>query len=451
MKVTDLLKGKNAYQKEMLLDNKEATSELVDKLASDSSKKVRYKAVNHKNLTSKGAWKVVTQKKNFKEEYILGLAFEKLTAEQVVEWFAKEFDKNIDSNILNSIRYDIMSSLRKDKPNTKKVLNIFVDRIVNDDFYQTWYVKRVLDGYPVLKNKELLQIIEKKYPAMLIRYRDEIKLTKKQEDEYFKMYIKTKHYWQRPVDDLGCDYIENLSSDKITLLINNITYPTQEALVSCLLSNENFNASHTEVMLGEGNTNDNNLITIIKDAPLNDKCEKIIYNLFSNPTDKGYKGWRYLEALALNKTHNKKKMIKTIEDFDEDDGFSIQLIENLISSKQYSEKEIESIIDNQSDYTQFSINIDAVKQDGFPKKRLRELWEKYWKGEWKSKEIPGPTTIGRPNFKGWNMSYEQGRVHELIYNLVKYSSLSGEFGLEYYEVLNDDKFLPEAAKDIFLF
>jgi len=451
MKITDLLKGKNTYQKEVLLDNKEATSELVDKLASDPSKKVRYKAINHKNLTPKGAWKVVTQKKNFKEEYILGLAFEKLTAEQVIEWFTKEFDKNIEGNILNSISYDIMSSLKKDKPNTKKVLEIFVDRIVNDGFYQKWYVSRVLDGYPVLKNKELLSQLEEKFPELLIRYRDEIKLSKKQEDEYFKMYIKSKHYWQRPVDDLGYDYIENLSSEKITLLINNIMYPTQEALVSFLLANENFNASHTEIMLGEGNTNDSNLIILIEKAPLNDKCEKIIYNLFSNSADNGWKSWRFLEALALNKTHNKKKMIETIEGFNEDDGFSTELIENLISSRQYSEKEIDSIIDNQSEYTQFSINTTAIKKDGFPKKRLRKLWVKYWKGEWKSGEIPGPTTVGRPDFKGWNMSYEQGKVHELIYNLVKYSSLSGEFGLEYYEVLNDDKYLPEAAKDIFLF
>ena len=86
-----------------------------------------------------------------------------------------------------------------------------------------------------------------------------------------------------------------------------------------------------------------------------------------------------------------------------------------------------------------------IKNKNFPKTELERLWKENW-AKWQNKKVEGPI-IGN-TFSG---SEEEAQINMILYNLLKYSSLSTEFASEYFSATQDASYLPELAKDIFLF
>ncbi len=63
MTVTELLKGKKAYEKDELLDDENLDTPIIDALSNDTTRKVRVKAISHKNITQEALMKSAFSKK----------------------------------------------------------------------------------------------------------------------------------------------------------------------------------------------------------------------------------------------------------------------------------------------------------------------------------------------------------------------------------------------------
>ena len=125
----------------------------------------------------------------------------------------------------------------------------------------------------------------------------------------------------------------------------------------------------------------------------------------------------------------------------------------MLDTGMYTENDIQKIFASKNEYYKNDINKYLIKNKNFPKTELERLWKENW-AKWQHKKVEGPTrgnTFSGPDFKSFNISEEEAQINMILYNLLKYSSLSTEFASEYFSATQDASYLPELAKDIFLF
>lgn len=459
MKVDDVLKDSEAArQKEGLLDDKNLDSEIVDKLASDPSVAVRRKAVRHDKITDVGLWKIITQKKNYEEDYMLSNAFRKISMELKIKWFReKKFLDYEKKWIFDKIKWpllaDIDTSSFKDEFSSMMIQYVLSNEF-NYDFVRWWLAKH----YSVKDDKKLYAFFEEKYPDELIRYREEIGVSEDEVDKLFDKYTQETEYRMfDPLQDFGYEFLEKMKGDQITTLFKKMNYVPKDVLMY-LVDNKNLTVEHTYLLFSkpdyfENNGaygRDNGLLYALERLPLDKKCDALIFKEIQTQFTNKKHPYKIFENWAKNKTHNKQDMIKRLAAWDaENGGWSGEVIDGLLSTGMYSDEDVEKIMANKDDYYALSTYITTVKNANFPTNKLRELWKKYWHGEWKEAEIDGPSYSG--SFGGWSLDYIKPRLHELVYNMIKFSPLAGEFGMEYYNIHKDEKYLPEVAKDIFMF
>lgn len=449
MKVSEILKGKKAWEKEeMLRYQEDLETDVVDKLATDAAKGVRERAVRHKNVSINALWKVVTQKKNVEEEYILRQTFNKLTPELKLKWFKEEYYKILPQSMFHKLDY--LPYEKTQKSSIKDEFNELLSNLVTSGEHNHQYAIRwLLREYDVKGDKKLFDYLKNKHSNEIIRYRDKIKLTDKELDDNFENYFaKTGLWFSNPADDLGPDFIEQLSEKQLDYMFSKLDrFPKDN--VYYLKQNKNFKPKHTLIILNYDHTFNKDIFYIIEELPLDDKCEKKLIEMFENKGDEhNRKQWEVLESWAKNPTHS-KKLFDMMKSWKSGSGWSTEASYNMIKTGNYSEDEIEELYSNRSDYDRVSSYSKLVTNPNYPENKLRELWKDYWHNEWKKGEIEGPGLGG--DFKRWNMSSDDATVHKILFNLVTKSKLASEFGMEYYNEIGDEKYLPEEAKDIFLF
>jgi hypothetical protein len=454
MTVKDL-KGMKAHEKKWTIENENTPSEIIDRLANDAGKEVRTLAIRDKRVSQKALYKAATSKKNWEEEWIMGSIFSKLSSENILKYFQEEHDKELKGYIIGKFSWEIKSAA-KEKP---ELFGILIDRILSGESRET-FIDIIVSSYEIKKNPKLFDWFVNENPEKLIKYRDEQKISDTEVSKLFKGYMDSGWYAD-PRNDLGYDFIIGLSDKDLTTLISASRVRNNDDYMTAVLDNPNLSPKHTLIMIAEMRSDriSRTDLPIIKKAPLDKKVEDHIYTQIASEI-KSYGGnttnwnWKLFEALAANPQHDKKRMLDLLENWDyENQGYSAEAIYNLLATGKYDEKDLERIEKPMSDYNKESLVSTLVQSENYPKNKLKQLWEKYWKGEWKEGEIPGPSGRGAfgSNFKSWNMSYEESKIHEIVYYLVKESALAGEFGLEYFQKHNDDTYLPDEAKDMFLF
>jgi len=445
MKVTEILKGKKAYEKEFLLNDKELDSKIVDKLATDPAKSVRRKAAYHPNITQEGLYKIASQKKNFADTNILSIVYDnfdnihKFKAIENRLW--KEYS-NIQY-IGNSIHSGLQKSEYKDA-----VSKIFRDEYISGDeksFIESW----LLRFYDVVGDKELFDYFIKNKPEKLIAYSDEQNLSQKETMKIFDTYLETSSkYWARPSSDLGYGFIESLSSDNLTKLLKR-GFRLDKSDFHSILENPNLTSEHTMILVDdiikEGKLTEHTR-TVFRDFPLDKKIDKKIYQ-FIKREQSSYGGntrnwdWREFELWTANPTHDKSLIKKILTDMDIDDGWSSTAVYNAVSTGMYDENDLDDIMKNKPEYYRKDLDIELITNPNAPDSMLRDMWKTYWYGKWNKGEIP-------------SRIYAAGDIeeyHKIVYGLVSKSKLKDEFGMDYFNVLDDDTYLPQEAKDMFLF
>ena len=174
----DILKDKQSWQREELLQDKNLESELVDKLASDASKNVRQKTAQHPNISDTGLWKLITQKKNFEDEYILRKAFHRISVKEKLKWFKeKQYSAWSSQNIFNEIGAQIVDGIAGSSTQ-QEFADLFVDMVLSDEFNLLFVRFWLLENYDVKSNKKLFEFFTKKYPHEMIRFNKSLKLSK---------------------------------------------------------------------------------------------------------------------------------------------------------------------------------------------------------------------------------------------------------------------------------
>ena len=446
MQVSDLA-GKEAWRKESILKNdEELHPTVVDKLATDPAKGVRIRAVNHKNISQDALWKVVTQKKNFTEAYIMRSAFQKLNPELKVKWIKEKKFADIKNNhVLEDLgRYAITNGMSKSTVKddfTNALVEVFLSKEFDLPFSRAW----ILRYYDVKKNKDVFNRFETDYPEELVMFADELKLSDAEVDKYFNKTMDESDYFYYP-RKFGGDFLGKMNGVQLTKMLKALNnfgkddwYPLSE--------NPNFTAEHTLIVFEMNHMFNRDLEYLVEQLPLDEACEKQILVFFENKGDQyGRKNWQVMNAWAKNKTHT-RFLFDTVSSFGKDDGWSPEVINQMLASGKYNEDDFDAMMANRSDYDKESSYVTMVGNPNYPHKKLRELWQHYWYEVYKQKEISEPSKYGR----SWGGSFDEQRIQEILYNLVAKSALASEFGMDYYEKTGNEDYVPEEAKDIFMF
>lgn len=446
MQVSDLV-GKESWRKERILkDDKDLDSVVVDKLATDPAKGVRILAVQHPKITQDGLWKVVTQKKNFTEEYILRNAFQKLNPELKVKWLQEKKFTDIKNNyMLDDLgRYALARGISTSSV-ASDFTNALVDLVLSKDLDLTFARHWILENYDVKKNKQLFQFFEDNYPDELVLFATELKLSDADVDKYFSKKIDTEAYFLSP-NRFGGTFLEKMNGEQITKLLKALHSFDKDTWYP-LSENPNFTSEHTRIVFAMNHNYNRDLEYLVENLPLDEICEKQILIWFKNEGDQyNRKNWQVMNAWAKNKTHT-RLLFDTVSNFKKDDGWSPEVINHMLASGKYDEKDFDDMMVNRTDYDKESSYVTMVGNPHYPQKKLRELWKHYWYDVYKQQEIPEPSRYGR----AWGGSFDEQRIQEILYNLVAKSSLASEFGLDYYEKTGKDTYVPQEAKDIFMF
>ncbi len=450
MKVEDVLKDKKAaWQKERLLDDDKLDSAVVDKLASDPSVNVRRKAVRHDKITEVGLWKVVTQKKNYEEEYMMSVAMRKLSIETRMKWMREKKYLEIEKKwIIDKFKYPLIHGI-DESPFKDEFAQMLKDGIETDEFnfeFTRWWLIKYTD---IKADKKLYAYFVKHRPDELVLYRERIGLTPEEVDKYFSAYVKkNEFYLLNPLNDFGSEFLQTMTGEQLTKLIGK-KHTMSVDVMEQVKNNPNYTAEHfMQILKMDYSFYNKELAYIIQWSPLTIEAEKALLKQVKAAKDRG-DWWHMLEAWSKNPNQSKEILLNYLVELAKDGSLSNTVIDNILSTGKYSEEDAERIFSVSSDYSKLSAFKSLVKNPNFPQNKLRALWKEYWVENWKKEEIPGPSY--GDNFRGWNLNYDQANVHELIYNLVAKSSLAGEFGMEYYQEHKDEKYLPTVAKDIFMF
>jgi len=432
---------------------------MVDKLASDASKNVRQKAAQHPNISDMGLWKLITQKKNFEYEYILRSAFHHISVKEKLKWFKeKQYSAWSNQNIFNEIGAEIVHEITGSTMQ-QEFADLFVDMVLSDEFNLLFIRFWLLENYDVKSNKKLFEFFTKKYPHEMLRFNKSIKLSKQEMDVLFDAKMQDVNVWSfKPIQTFGYDFLEQMDEDKITKVLQTL-HTISFDMISSLLGNPNLNAQHTHIFLfltkSKYQKIDKDFTYGVSKFPLDAKAEQILLDLLNKKLGKEFlEAFSILEAWAKNPTHNKSKMLELLVEWKDEAGWSYEIVSSLASSGMYDDADIDKIFDNKPNQKLASY-IKAVKNPKFPQSKLKELWQEYWGKQWKKEKISGPSYSGGfSDLSGglasmWGDSNEK-KIHELVFNLIKYSSLGPEFSVEYYNTTNDDKYLPPEVKQIFL-
>jgi len=447
MTVTEILKGKKAYQKEYMLDEKDLDTAVVDRLANDAAQVVRKQAIRHLNVSQEALVKFVSHKKNKKLEFALGVAVRKLTLENKLQLLKDEIYTDIyfNQDIADDFFDGFLKSNLKDE-----LLSVISKAFLEQKSYEmAKYLSKYLD---LSKNKKVFQKLTESYPEMLIKYRDENGLSKKQIDTIFTGYIENRSHWLNLRTEIGWVYIEDeMTKSQLDLTLEKF-YDFDNDTIRALLHNKYFNTTHALRLLEAGNNSPKQIKYLIEKLRLNSKLEKRIEELVTHTTysfgREGNWNYEYFEIWVNNPTHNKEPILRLLQQKDKSGSVSVASMVGMVKSGKYNSTEIESLIKD-DEYSEISAYMELVKEPMFSQPKLRELWKKYYIGSWAEGEIEGPNYRGA--FDSWDMSFEQSRLHEFVYNMIKLSPLAAEFSMEYATIHNDDKYLPDEAKEMFLF
>lgn len=451
----DILKDKQSWQREELLKDKNLESELVDKLASDASKNVRQKTVQHPNISDTGLWKLITQKKNFDDEYILRNAFHRISVKEKLKWFKeKQYSAWSSQNIFNEIDTQIVAGIAGSSTQ-QEFTDLFVDMVLSDEFNLLFVRFWLLENYDVKSNKKLFEFFTKKYPHEMIRFNKSLKLSKQEIDALFDAKMQGVNEWSfKPIQTFGYEFLEQMDTDKISKVLQTVQTVSFD-MISYLIDNPNLNVQHTHIFLSKYQKNNKDFTYGVSKFPLDTKAEQMLLDLLNKKLEKEFlEAFSILEAWTKNPTHNKSKMLKLLIEWKDETGWSSEIVSSLASSGMYDGADIDKIFDNKPNQKLASY-IKAVKNPKFPQPKLKELWQEYWGKQWKKEKISGPSYSGGfSDLSGgvgsmWGDSNEK-KIHELVYSLIKYSSSGPEFSVEYYNITNDDKYLPPEVKQIFL-
>lgn len=451
MKVSDLLKGKKAYQKEYMLKDEDLETEVVDKLVADPAKSVREIAVRHKKASQSALLKAATAKKNMEEKWILRGIFWRLDADHKWEFLkAKSWKLFEKTYVFEEIDTEFWTGIEK-TANKDALTALFKEEFMGGEhfaFIRKWLLKFV----DLKKDKELYGYFLEKFPEKLVMYREEQGFTPEQFDQQFKQYLETSgKYWASPRNDLGYGVLPELTKPQLDLLIDRKLRLTKDDL-DAILSNPNLTADHTEQIFDAANDWNEVVAFLITKFPLNKKVEDKLYDWISTKTERNGH-WKILEALAINPSHTKDRLLKLMSEWETDQGWSINVIDNMLKTGKYTEADLDAIYANKSDYYKDDIDKFLIDNPNFPKARLEKLWKEHWP-KWNSKKVEGPlrtNTFSGPDFERFGMSKEDARRNHILYYLLKDSAMNVEFATEYYNDTGDDTFLPQVAKDIFLF
>lgn len=451
MKVNEILKGKSALEKEQMLQNKNLDQSIVDKLVADPAKSVRNIAVYHLNASQEALYKASFAKKNHDDQQIMMNIFWKLDLEYKFKFLKERKWKKFENRwIIDELDDAIYSGIEK-TDHKDELTEIFREEFMNGEHFN--FIKNWLLKYANLKSDRVLyEYFFEKYPDKLIVYKDIQKFTTTQVDDQFKKYIDSiSRYAASPYKDLRPDFIENMDKSQIDLLVDS-GFNLNSDDFRVLKNNKNLTAEHTEKILNKMGNWSSDAAYVAEHFPLNQKVEKMLYAWFMT---KGLNGvaWKILEHWALNPTHDKKFMMNLLINWKITDGLSIQVIYNLLTSGKYSQKDLDEIYKNKPSYYKDSAEVTLIKNKNFPKEKLRELWNTNW-SKWGKKEVNGPirsNVFSGDFFKTPDMSEERAEINKILYYLLTKSSLKGEFGLKYFKDTNDDSYLSEETKDIFLF
>lgn len=443
MTISQMLKGKKAYEKEYLLDDDTLDTAIVDKLANDAAKSVRNKAVNHKNISNDALYKFVTNKKNFESSEALNTSFKRLSLNSKVE-YAKtpDFVKIIKHN---DLEWSFMFGFDKDKSAMNDLMEVFVELIL--DGARSYMIKsQVLINYDVKGNKHLFEYFKEKDPDMLIKFWKEVKLSTKETDDFFDYYLeKTKYSWYRnPYNDLGAEYIENMSAKNLTKLLSTQTHIDEKSR-RYIISAKNFNSSHTLQFLEMSESYNDQILYIAKEAPLDKKTEQLLEELIKmSKNNINGTGWdhRLFSAWCANKTQTKKTILRLLKEFVKLGFNSVPYIRSAQKTGLYNDELVEFASELDNDFDQVYAYTAIIQNGGFSSKKARQIWDKFYKGEWKSAEINESENI---------YSFEERNIRDLLIALLTKSPISAKLGVEYFELHGDDRFIPEDVKDIFLF
>jgi hypothetical protein len=458
MKVTDILKGKKMPEKLNLLDDKTLDSEIVDKLASGAGKEVKIEAFNHPNVTQDGLWKAAISKSTLNNIDILIELFDFLDSDNILKWFENDHELIIKTEKSYEQFTDYILKACKEE---KKLLDLFVKKILKNDNHVWRYIEYVARLYPVKKNKKLFDWFTANNPQSLIKWhylhnrrKQTTHITDKDSDILFKEYVKQNKNNENslPEIDLGYSFPNTLSAENLTSLIQLLKTHTiiyNDDYLSHILKNKNFNSSHTELLLsvlpisysGEG------IHLIAYEAPLNKAAEESLLKQIK-PENNEIKELILFNNWLSNPTHDKSNMKKILNTFDHSiyknpvTSYNNSTIDAVISSKIYSGEELDEILDAINLSEMDKIQLYTSSSANLSETTLRKLWEEYWVKNFKKKELKDNL-----NFATFNDRY----ITDMLLRLLTDSKLSDEFGAYYFEVHHDKKYLPQEAKDVFLF
>ena len=113
MTVTELLKGKKAYEKIELLDDENLDTTIIDALSNDTAREVRVKAIFHKNITQEALMKSAFSKKNIDDKYILRIIYRRLNSNHKFECLKNKSWKLYSDTILLEIDNDFWLGIQK--------------------------------------------------------------------------------------------------------------------------------------------------------------------------------------------------------------------------------------------------------------------------------------------------------------------------------------------------
>lgn len=455
MTVTELLKGKKAYEKDELLDDENLDTTIIDALSNDTARAVRVKAIFHKNITQEALMKSAFSKKNIDDKYILRIIYRRLNSNHKFECLKNKSWKLYSDAILLEIDNDFWMGIQKSN-HKDDLINLFKTEFMSGDHSK--FIMNYLLKYTDLNiDTKLYDYFLKKFPGKLAMYSPYQRFSQNQIDTLIDLYIDTiaGRYGVDIKNDLGSGILEKLTKNQISIILDNIKPLNQTDAIKALKYNSNLTSVHTEKIFKDiTDWNEYSIIPFLIEAyPLNNVIEDKLYDWFEKYFSNNKVLWKLLESLAKNPTHNKSRLLKLIVDWDTDNGWSINIINAMLDTGMYNENDIQKIFASKNEYYKNDINKYLIKNKNFPKTELERLWKENW-SKWKNKKVEDPTkgnTFSGPDFKRFNIIEEEAQINMILYNLLKYSSLSTEFASEYFSATQDASYLPELAKDIFLF